>query len=377
MSVKKIKKIITSNKGMSIISVMMAFGLAGVLALVVAKISSNSTDVSTRAFSAMEEVELLNDIKLIVGDPRYCKISLVDNVPFRKTNVDGNPQNEGKDVELWLSEVDGLTRSTKKYNGENNPGADDKSKTGKITIRSIKLVMNNGTGNYPDSLSFSDIGELHIKIGKKSSSKTVMEKNLTPIKLRVQMKSTGGNTTILSCSQTSETDTKAIKVWASDVTWGNNAGGNTYSTFNCPDGYALAAVDVRSGNDWDSVLFQCRDLVGNYSNQSVSGRYGGGGGGGPGLNDGRCKCPGQSYISSIYMFTGSDSDGLGADCIDKNFNVVGSFGRCGSSNGGGAQTGKSICAPKSIASGALIRYQSDRIHTVRLLCSQKVETVDW
>lgn len=282
-------------------------------ALVIAKLSSNSTDVSIRSLSAIDEMEMLSEVKLILSDARYCKASLADGISFRKVNIDGNPSTEGKNVELWLSDVDGVARTIKKFNGEDNPGSNDKSKQGRISIRSMKLVLNNNPGiNYSDSTSFSDIGELHIKIGKRNSSKTMMEKSLTPIKLRLEMMSSGGNTTILSCSQatSSASENKVIKVWANESTTGRGGSGNSYAFFNCPAGFGLSAVEARTGNIWDSIRFECRDMVGSYSTTTYSSQYGSSGGGGtPGFSSPRCKCPGQGFINSIYMFTGSETDG--------------------------------------------------------------------
>lgn len=374
-----LKQLINNNKGMSLVGVLMAMGLAGVLAVVIAQISKNSTDVSIRAFSSQEELELLNEIKMIISDPKYCKISLVDNIPFKKINIDGAPSTEGLDIELWLSDINGTARTVKKFNGENNPGSNDKSIYGKIIIKSIKLVMNNTTGiNYPDSPSHSDIGQIKVQISKKNSSKTSMDKNLRPINIRVNMASSGGNSTILSCSQsTTAESTKMVQVWASDATWGRGASGDTSSTYTCPDGYGLSAFNAKTGNDWDSVQFQCSSITTSYSNKSQSTRYGGTGGAGPGFTSSYCKCPNSGFVKSIYMFTGSDTDGLGGDCVNTDFVGVGSFAKCGSKQGGNPSSGHSICPPKSFATGVLVRHSTSKVNTVKLLCSQKSEVVDW
>lgn len=381
-----------NEKGFSLVQVLVGAGLMGGLTLSFMQFVKNTNDVQTNTQAKSEEMELRNSIRMILDDERYCRISMAGDGPsgtpttpvtFQKKDVD-DVNTEGLDISLYFSNQAGDKRTLKKFNGANNPGSNDKSGFGKIQIKTLKLIMNNTVTpgpNYPDSDNHSDVGILRAVVARKISM-TVSRDTIIDFDVNVGM-ATGqspqpsGTTKLLSCSKTSSTDTKAITVWASDTTWGRNAAGNTHSVFNCPDGYGLTAFDSRTGNDWDSITFQCRDMVGSYTNQSVSGRYGGGGGGGPGMNDSRCKCPNQGFVSSIYMYTGSDTDGLAGDCVDRNFIGVGSFGRCGSQNGGAAQNGSSICPPKSIAVGALVKYQGDRINHVRLLCQQKIEKVSW
>jgi len=376
-------KLCKSNKGMSLVSVLIAMGLAGALALIVARISKNATDVTVRSFSSLDELELVNEVKLIIADSRYCKISLANTLPFKKKNIDGvdssgNLVDEGLDVELWLSDTNGAFKTRKKFNGENNPGSDDKSNYGKIKIKSIKLVMNNNTGtNYPDSMSHTDIGELQIKIAKKSSTTSRMDKNLRPISLRVQMETNSGNSTILSCSQDAVTAQRAAQVWSSNETSGKDPEGDTNSIFNCPSGYAISAVSAKTGNAWDSIQFRCRDLVTSYSSKFDSSRYGGTGGSGQGFNHPKCKCSSNGFISAIYMYTGSDTDGLGGDCVNSSFIPMSSFSKCGDKQGGSARRGRSICPSNSLATGALIIHNSSRIRSVKLLCTQKTEEIFW
>src|SRR5690606_13302406 len=89
-------------------------------------------------------------------------------VTFNKQNVDED--SEGLDVAFYLSNQAGDLRGIKKFNGANFPDGDDRSKLDKALIKSIKLIMNNGTGfNYTPAMNHRDMGIIRVTISKKVS----------------------------------------------------------------------------------------------------------------------------------------------------------------------------------------------------------------
>lgn len=200
---------ISSETGFSLTSVLVTMGLLGMVSLGVMQVSKNIGDVQTSASSKSDELELNNSIRLLLNEERFCRVSLAGNGPkgtpttpvvFQKSNIDQDT--EGLDVALFLSDQAGVNRSLKKFNGANNPAGNDKSQVHGIKITSLKLIMNNGTGsNYADSPLHSDIGIIRM-MGQKRISSTKTRDFKVDFDVRMDLSTTGGNTTILGCSGT-------------------------------------------------------------------------------------------------------------------------------------------------------------------------------
>ncbi|WP_417334787.1 hypothetical protein [Halobacteriovorax marinus] len=169
--------------GFSLAQVIVAAGLLGVLSLAFMQLTKNMGQQQNFAQSKNDELELATNIRMLLNDERYCRVSIAGNgekgapdspVTFRKSSNDED--GEGLDIALYTSNVDGTTRVQKKFNGQNNPGSDDKSKYGKVTIKSIKLIFNNpnGDGNlnwdYEDSASTNDVAIVRVVTEKKISA---------------------------------------------------------------------------------------------------------------------------------------------------------------------------------------------------------------
>lgn len=155
-----------NQKGFSLIQVMIAIGLSGGVALAIMRMVSTMEQAQTSSQSKMDELDLRTEIRMILNNDKHCRVSLAGDGPvgaptspvrFYKTNIDEN--NEGLDVELFVSNVAGDARSVKKLSATDTTA----NSIGRIKINSIKLLMNNGTGsNYPASTNHNDIGELRI-----------------------------------------------------------------------------------------------------------------------------------------------------------------------------------------------------------------------
>lgn len=197
------------NKGFSLAGVMVAAALLGGISLGVMQLMKNMNQGHNFAQSKADEIELKTSIRLLLDDERHCRLSLAGDGPsgsptspvtFNKKDID--EVNEGLDVALYLSNQAGDARGLKKFNGSNNPGSNDLSNYGKLTITSMKLVMNNGTGNsYSESMGHNDIGQLRVVAQKKVSSNQTRDVLMT-FDLNVGMRTdSSGLTTILSCSR--------------------------------------------------------------------------------------------------------------------------------------------------------------------------------
>lgn len=195
------------QKGFSLISVMVAVGLLGGVAVGVMKLFDNINKGQSTAQAYADEIEMRTVFTQILSDERYCRVSLAGNGPhgtptspvrFRK--ADNDSDSEGLNVELFLSNQAGDTRTQKKFSGTDT----NFNKVGKLEIKSMKLVMNNPTtppGNdYAQSTGHSDVGEILVSYGKKVGGAERILQMRFPVTVGMST-SASGQTTILSCSR--------------------------------------------------------------------------------------------------------------------------------------------------------------------------------
>ena len=200
-----------SEKGFSLVQVVLATGLMGGVALGFMQMMKTVNQVQMSSVSRSDELELRTSIKMILDNRDYCTVSM-EGLTFRKENIDfGNVEvekssnftsaSEGLDVELWYSNIAGDTRTKKKLNGKDNISGTDRSQFGKISIESVKLVMFNGPTACPDNYCDTDtrdIGQL-VVVYEKKISQTTNRTSIMTFPLYVNFTSVGGNSTITSC----------------------------------------------------------------------------------------------------------------------------------------------------------------------------------
>ena len=256
-----------NDKGFTLASVMVAAGLLGGLSLVVMQLTKNINQSQSFAQSKTDEIELKTSIRLLLDDDRHCRVSLAGDgasgtpitpVTFNKEDIDED--NEGLDVALYLSNQVGDARGLKKFNGSNNPGGDDKSKYGNLTITSMKLIMNNGIGsNYSESIGHNDVGQLRV-VAQKKISGTQTRDLVMNFDLNVGMATDSSNeTTILSCDREKSGLTMGAcpnsNVWicscSADST--SSTEGKVYGCMHCDedkliDDFWLAGFHATGGN---------------------------------------------------------------------------------------------------------------------------------
>lgn len=197
-----------SEKGLSLIQVIITVGILGGLSLASMQLISNMRQGQSVMQSKSDEIELRNSIRMILNNERFCRISIAGEgtlgtptnpVTFFKQDIDEDT--EGLDIALYASDQAGTTRTLKKLNGRDNPGTEDKSYFGKLRIASAKLIMNNGTGfNYNTSPVHNDIGIIKIVAEKNISNTQVRTVNMNFNISLILSTSFANETTILGCS---------------------------------------------------------------------------------------------------------------------------------------------------------------------------------
>jgi len=247
------------NKGFSLVEIMIAIGILGGVSLAIMQIAKTSSQLQSNSQAGFDELELFTSIRMILNNTKYCRVSLAGNDPintpiqFKKTDID-DIVSEGLDVELWLSDVSGSTRSLKKYSATDITI----SKQGKIQIKKIKLVMDNPTTpsgqNYPVA-AVSDIGKLVVEV----------EKNINGIKRLIVQKfdinmtvdtDASGNSSILSCTRYDpSTNESEYTLFFGGMFGENNTGGYINpltGAKTCPVGYANAPISGKSNSDYEA-----------------------------------------------------------------------------------------------------------------------------
>ncbi len=161
------------DKGFSLVSVMIALGLAGAVAVLVMKLTTSINKVKVEADSNQDEAMLASTVNLILSNEKHCRLSLLGDGPYGAPDVapvgfekkDIDEQGEGLDVELYFGNQVGDKRQTLKLSSTDTKA----KKFGRLEIQSIKLLMNNGQGfNYTTSFGHSDVGVLQVNYKKPS-----------------------------------------------------------------------------------------------------------------------------------------------------------------------------------------------------------------
>lgn len=375
------------NQGFSLIQVVISIGLVSFLSVTGMRLVSNAHVGMRQVSSIADAVDLKNEIRMILGSEKHCRVSLAGNgdlflptTPVTFEKQDNDEVGEGLDIELFFSNQDGDARGSKRLSASDNA----KNRYGKLDIKSIKLLMINGVGsNYGDSPDHTDIGEIIIRIEKKISSTQTRETEMTfPVSVRMRTNSLGV-TTIISCATANPSmQEMSVLVWGGRTYGkGRREDWSSIDTFRCPAGSALAEIEANTGDYWDSAIFQCRSLS-DFSITLTSARFGdqdSAEGVSAGLGSVNCSCPSGGFIKNLYSFTGSRHNNVTGECVDKNFIPIGRIALCGYGVGGGPNQASSECPDNSIAIGVQISHINDptgpkeRINFVQLLCEKKMK----
>lgn len=136
-------RFLKDNNGFSLTSVLVAAGLLGMLALGVATISRQMSQVSSTAQGQQDFIELKNEMNQYLGDEIDCKASL-EGVKFRASEINTIPVS----IEVWSADSTGKRNRLVVSSEEKT----QKNKYGKIKISSLYLTL-------PDHIKKEDFVE--------------------------------------------------------------------------------------------------------------------------------------------------------------------------------------------------------------------------
>lgn len=144
---KKVTNLL-DNKGMSLMDLIMALSLVGIVAVGIMHLSKNTTEIQTRNYISVDYAQLSQEFLFLLTQERHCTASLgginleIDPTDPDFINATLDPT-KGIDVELFISDSTG-TVVNKKLSGTDvgvNPGDTNFTRYGKLNITGIKLSM--------------------------------------------------------------------------------------------------------------------------------------------------------------------------------------------------------------------------------------------
>ena len=175
---------LNNQKGFSLIQVMIAVGIMAALSVTYLKQMSAMNQGQKNIDSNFDEIALKSQVYMLLQNKNFCRISLagigIEGLPsspvvFKREDID-NPDalaDPSKDIHinLYYANQDGDQRTQKILNGAEDPNISDpsfvdKSKFGQLIIDSLKLYMNNGSGNYADTSFYSEMGIIRMRYRK-------------------------------------------------------------------------------------------------------------------------------------------------------------------------------------------------------------------
>jgi type II secretory pathway pseudopilin PulG len=312
------------NNGFSLVQVIVAAGIMGGLSLVFMQLIKNTSQSQKFAESKGAEQELKTTVRLLLDDPRHCRVSLAGNGPegnpsspvkFYKKDID--EANEGLGIELFTSNQAGDSRSQKRLSSTDP----DKNNYDGVVIKSIRLKMNNGDGfDYSEASSHSDIGLVEVIADKKISMNETREVVFV-YDLRVEMSTdSSGETTILGCGR----DSIGEKQYYFPYKFGG-----MYSTgcsvsrkinpvtggYSCPSGFSETVIYKDDFACWDNIDAYIYVCLGKDAGSGVSfgGLYSTGAGARPNPVTGGAGCPTGFTSSVVYRDDFSAWDNIDAN----------------------------------------------------------------
>ncbi len=383
------------QKGMSLVGVVMAAGLLGLVSLGVMRLSSNMQFIQTQATGSMDETTLNLQASTLLGPGKHCRLNfagkdsagniVADVKSFQKSQID-EPENpsEGLELELYLASPDGNALGRKVLSSSDN----EVNRHGTLAIKSIKLYMDEPVSpgpDYPDNggAPFTDQGKVIItydkKVGKGSSERTMA----LPISL--QMQNVSGQTEIIGCGSADSPATKEDACNMAGKFYNESAdppcqiskgapkifpqhGGNsaTASVLRCPNNMGIVGIQGNSGSRVDALVIICKEI--NYQTlKPVTGAFyyysnRAGGFGGSSFDE---KCPSGSFAAGLAGTSGSRIDSIKLLCRD--FATNASVSSTTEKGGSGPNNFSDSCNNDTILREIMVRSGSE-IDAVRGAC---------
>jgi hypothetical protein len=179
-----------NSAGFSLVEIIISLGLLVALSFGVMQVQKMMSKTEIDSKANFELQTLKHEIFTLLKDPRYCRISL-GGLKFKKSEID----DEGLDIDLWLSDVKGETRTLKKFSAT-DPNL---NQLGPLKLEKLQLFMHNPTldssnPDYPDG-TFKDTGKIKVLVSKGQSHKMLQ----TLIDVELIFTTKDRITTIIAC----------------------------------------------------------------------------------------------------------------------------------------------------------------------------------
>lgn len=374
------------QSGFSLVQVMIASGLLGMIALGVMHLSKNMNDMMTNATSTQDQISLFSEIEMLLGNEADCRVSLSGEKgeprkSFYKKNIDGDPNSEGLPVELFNATQDGENIKRKRFSAIEP----DLIKYGNVIIKEMKLQMNNGTdGNYGAREFHIDQGELVVAIDRRLGVKKYrrIEKRF-PVQFTLTTDG-DGRTEIISCSNKSDAmaEKKACENAGRFYKPGQNppcslslekvnplpvmgsTDGNM-GTLRCPQGFGVTGVSGSSDpENLKQLRVHCEPVKPDSLTPDHENPYGSAPLGKLGSQAGTSVCGEGKWASGVKASVQNGLSGVAVNCSDYEGNEKSS----GRTLGSGAGVANAQDCDKKTVLRELSVYYSEKIEGIRGVC---------
>ncbi len=166
-----------NNNGFTLMTVIVAIGLMGILAVVGMNVFKMGADEQVKLASMSDYRELEGMLFLNLGNSRHCSASL-KNVSFKGSSIKNNPVS----FELWS--IDQAGARFQLLLSSTDPA---KKKMGKLVIEKLEFSLPDytGVGDFPAGLGQVFEGEILVTGDKKISIKSARDFNAIKLPIRL------------------------------------------------------------------------------------------------------------------------------------------------------------------------------------------------
>jgi prepilin-type N-terminal cleavage/methylation domain-containing protein len=236
-----------SENGFSLVEIMVALGLVGGIAMIVMNLGKQGSDIQRTSMVNQDEIESLK-----IGPSR-------EPMTFKKEEVDGTDKDEGFETALYQVAADNSVAMILSSDPDSPT-----SRFGRIKIKSIKLLMNNGTGfNYPQNTLHYDEGIIRITYEKTLGGDKFLTK-IEDLGLSVSMSTNAsGLTTAISCAKDSAFIRRTPVTVTNMVASGYQNWWDADVDYSCP-GNKVMCGELNYNNDYHEDrrhAFRCCDML--------------------------------------------------------------------------------------------------------------------
>lgn len=379
-------KLIKSARGFSLVQVLVAAGIMGGLALGVMQITQNLNQVMTNATSTQDQITLFSEIDQILKNESSCRVSLggedfePSSYSVKKSEIDGSTS-QGHSVELYYSSTDGRVRAQKRFSSSD----ESVKKYGSVTVESIQLFLDNGTGfNYPSSERHVDQGTIRVEVLRRiAPGQTRLISRSFPVQLAMKTFSSGA-TKVLSCASleaiaqeraacenagrfyNAESDPPCSMTMnkINELATLGMAQGNM-GILRCPEGFGVTGVSGSSNsNNVNQFKVHCEPVKSKGLTPDHNNPYGSPFLGAAGGSLSNSICGEGKWASGVRATVSSGVSGIGVNCSDYLGTSRQQARLIGNQSG---MSAASNCEAKTVLREVAV-YYTDKIEAVKGVC---------